>query len=197
MTPKRTAFELMTPDPVSRWCRFAGDRGGSVLSELAFTLPILVAILIGGVEIGRYMIIHQKLSRLIDSTSDLVAQKKTLSTADLDDVFESAEYVLDPFALGPDGVIFISSVTALPGESPQVDWQYSGAGSGQATSMVGNPGETANLPEGFFLDDGENVIIAEIFYDYRPEIFEKFTSPTTIYYRVFDRPRFGPLTQLQ
>lgn len=165
--------------------------------ELAFTIPILAGILVGGVEIGRYLMIHQKLSRLVDSTNDLVAQKRTLSTADLDDIFASAEYVLDPFELGPDGVIFISSVTAVPDESPAVDWQYSGAGSGQASSLVGDPGETANLPQGFIMDDGENVVIAEIFYDYRPEIFERFTSPKTIYYRVIDRPRFGPLSQLQ
>ncbi len=165
--------------------------------ELAFTIPILAGILVGGVEIGRYLIIHQKLSRLVDSTNDLVAQKRTLSIADLDDIFESAEYVLEPFELGPDGVIFISSVTAVPDESPQVDWQRSGAGSRQATSLVGDPGETANLPQGFIMDDGENVIIAEIFYDYRPEIFERFTSPKTIYYRVLDRPRFGSLSQLQ
>ncbi|MCZ6770413.1 MAG: pilus assembly protein [Proteobacteria bacterium] len=197
IAPKRIPFARIARNLISRWRSFAGDRGGSVFVELAFTIPILAGILVGGVEIGRYLMIHQKLSRLVDSTNDLVAQKRTLSTADLDDIFASAEYVLDPFELGPDGVIFISSVTAVPDESPAVDWQYSGAGSGQASSLVGDPGETANLPQGFIMDDGENVVIAEIFYDYRPEIFERFTSPKTIYYRVIDRPRFGPLSQLQ
>ena len=196
IAPKRIPCVPTIRDLVSRWRCFAGDRRGSVFMELALTIPILVGILVGGVEVGRYLMIHQKLSRLVDSTNDLVAQKRTVSIEDLDDVFEAAEYVLDPFELGPDGVIIITSVTAAPDESPKVDWQYEGAGSGQATSVVGNPGETANLPDGFFLEDGENVIIGEIFYDYRPEIFERFTSPKPIYYRVIDRPRFGPLTQL-
>lgn len=180
----------------SRRRGFLGDRRGSVFSELALVLPILVAILMGGVEVGRYLMIHQKLSRLVDTTTDLVAQKKSLSTQDLEDVLKSAQYVLEPFELGSDGIIFISSVTAPPGDSPKVDWQHSGAGSGSATSAIGDPGETPNLPSGFVLDDGENVIIGEIFFDYRPQIFEMFTSPKQIYYRVIDRPRFGPLTQL-
>ena len=180
----------------SLWRSFAANRRGSVFVELAFMVPILGAILVGGVEIGRYMMIHQKLSRLADSTSDLVAQKKTLTTADLDDVFESASYLLDPFEMGSDGVIFITSVTAPPGEDPLVDWQVSGAGYGSATSTVGGPGDTASLPTGFVMDDNENIIIAEVFYDYSPAIFEKFTSPRTIYYRVLDRPRFGALSEL-
>jgi hypothetical protein len=193
---KRLPSAPGVPDRAPFWRRFTGERGGSVFSELALVMPILVAILMGGVEVGRYLMIHQKLSRLVDTTTDLVAQKKTLSTQDLDDVFKSAEYVLDPFELGPDGVIFITSVTAPTSETPKVDWQYSGAGSGVAASLVGDPGETPNLPDGFSLDDGENVIIGEIFFDYRPQIFELFTAPRQIYYRVIDRPRFGPLTQL-
>lgn len=196
MAAVRRSWAAKVRELASPWRKFAGDGKGSVLSELALVMPILVAILMGGVEVGRYLMIHQKLSRLVDTTTDLVTQKRTLSTQDLDDVFKSAEYVLDPFELGPDGVIVITSVTAPPNQSPKVDWQYSGAGSGGATSLVGNPGETPNLPVGFTLDDGENVIIGEIFYDYRPQIFEVFTSPKQIYYRVIDRPRFGPLTQL-
>lgn len=181
---------------LARWRAFRGEREGAILVELAFIMPILVAILIGGVEVGRYLMIHQKLSRLADSTSDLVAQKKTLNTDDLDDIFESAAYMLDPIELGPDGVVFISSVTAPPGESPLVDWQVSGAGDGSASSTLGDPGDPATLPSGFALDDGENIIIAEVFYDYSPAILEQFTSPRTIYYRVLDRPRFGALSQL-
>jgi TadE-like protein len=196
MAPNRSPRAAKTRNLASLWRRFAGDGKGSVLSELALVMPILVAILMGGVEVGRYLMIHQKLSRLVDTTTDLVAQKKTLTSQDLDDVFKSAEYVLDPFELGPDGVIFITSVTAPTSQNPKVDWQYSGAGSSGAISMVGIPGETPNLPDGFTLDDGENVIIGEIFYDYRPQIFEVFTSPKQLYYRVIDRPRFGPLTQL-
>ncbi len=196
MASVRRSWAAKVRDLASPWRNFAGDGKGSVLSELALVMPILVAILMGGVEVGRYLMIHQKLSRLVDTTTDLVAQKRTLSTQDLNDVFKSAEYVLDPFELGPDGVIIITSVTAPPNQNPRVDWQYSGAGSSGATSQIGNPGETPNLPVGFTLDDGENVIIGEIFYDYRPQIFEVFTSPKQIYYRVIDRPRFGPLTQL-
>lgn len=196
MAPIRRSRAAKGRDLASPWRRFADDGKGSVLSELALVMPILVAILMGGVEVGRYLMIHQKLSRLVDTTTDLVAQKRTLSTQDLDDVFKSAEYVLDPFELGPDGVILITSVTAPTSQNPKVDWQYSGAGSSGATSQIGNPGETPTLPDGFTLDDGENVIIGEIFYDYRPQIFEVFTSPKQIYYRVIDRPRFGPLTQL-
>ena len=64
-------------------------------------------------------------------------------------------------------------------------------------SAVGSPGGAATLPAGFLVRDGENAIIAEVFFNYSPLLQTAFLSDSQIYHRSFFRPRFGSLSQLQ
>lgn len=173
------------------------DKSGASLIELAFAMPILVTLLLGGVEIARYVLLHQKLDRVSSSISDLVSQAETISIGDLQNIFDAAQFVAKPFNLPAEGTVIVSSISnPLGGQDSRVNWQESGGGSITANSQIGTPGSSVTLPTGFTLADGQTIIIAEVFYDYVPWILGDFTGANKIYYRALFRPRYGGLTTL-
>ena len=177
--------------------RFRSERDGAILIEMAFAMPVLLSLLLGGVEIARYVLLHQKLDRVASSIADLVSQSETVSAADLQNIFDAAKYVAKPFELASDGTVVVSSVTnPLGSANATVNWQRSGAGTGTATSRVGTEGGAASLPTGFTLADGQTIIVAEVFFDYQPWILGDGTSPSQLYQRALFRPRYGGLTIL-
>ncbi len=182
---------------VHRLRKLLGDRSGSILIELAVAMPILTTITLGGIEVSRLVLINQKLDRVAASTSDLVAQAETISATDISNLFEAAKFVIKPFELADRGVVIVSSVSAIDGNPPQVNWQQSGGGALAAASAVGSPGGAATLPPGFTIISGDNVIIAEVFYDYVPWPISGVTSATRLYHQALFRPRFGALNALQ
>ena len=171
---------------------------GAAMIELGFAMPILITLLLGGVEIARYVLLHQKLDRVASSIADLVSQSETVSVADLQNIFDAARFVAKPFDLPAGGTVIVSSVSnPLGSPATKVNWQQSGAGSIPATSEVGSPGGAATLPNGFSVADGQSIIIAEVFYDYTPWVLGDFTGASRIYHRALFRPRYGGLTMLQ
>ena len=97
------------------------DRGG-VMIEFGFAMPVLVLLMLGGVELGRYVLLHQKLDRTAMTVSDLVARVQTVTTAEVDTIFTAANLVMEPFTMGTQGAVVISSVKEDSG-SPKVIWQ--------------------------------------------------------------------------
>lgn len=182
---------------VRRLRKLLGDRSGSILIELAVAMPVLTLIALGGIEISRFVLLNQKLDRVAASISDLVAQSETISTTDISNLFEAAKFVIKPFELADGGVVIISSVSASDGNPPLVNWQQTGGGALVVASAVGSPGGNATLPPGFTIISGDNVIIAEVFYDYVPWPISGVTSSARLYHRALFRPRFGSLNALQ
>ncbi len=176
--------------------RFRQDRRGVILVEFALAMPVFVIMILGGVEVARYVLLQQKLNGVASTMADLVAQTETLSEAELTTLFTAVDFVAQPFELGANGVVIVSSVGATNGDPPRINWQRSGAGSLTATSQIGAEGDTPNLPADFVIRDGESVIIAEVFFEFTPFIGEQFVPPRQVYHRAMLRPRFGTLETL-
>lgn len=180
--------------------RFGRDSRGAVLAEFAMAFPILVTMTLGGVEIGRYVLLQQKLNSVAVETADLVAQTNStaITTADLDNIFMAVSHVMTPFALDTNGVVIVTSVSKSNGGPITVNWQRSGGGTGAGTSQIGMPGGSATLPAGFVVRDGEAVIVSEVFYNYQP-MFSMSWIPipaSALYNEALYRPRFGTLSTL-
>ena len=162
---------------------------GSVLAEAAIIMPFLLTIIIGAVETGRYVNIHQKLDRAAVTLSDLVARSTTLTEAQIQDIFFATAAIMSPYQMATSGRAYISSVTKSPGQAPRVTWQRTGGGSLAASSHIGTSGGNATLPSGFTLQDNESVIIAEVMYTYNPIFVSDDFLPTQFYERALFRPR--------
>lgn len=176
---------------------FARDRRGSVLMELAIGLPILVMILLGCFEAARFALLDQKLARVAASTADLVAQADGITEGQITDLFSAADDSAAPFDLAGTGRVIISSITKPTTADPTVAWQRTSSGTVAATSALGTTGQTATLPAGLTLRQGENVIVAEVFYNYTPVFLgaTEFTS-ASLYQVSYNRPRIINLTQV-
>ncbi len=175
---------------------FLKDRKGSVLAEFGMLMPVLTLLFLSGVEVGRFALLQQKLSRTAVSLSDLIAQTDgTISLTQVANLYESVSYVLRPFDLTTDGVVIVSSVSQTGG-TPTVDWQCIGAGALPVVSQLGTAGATASLPAGFTMLDGQSVIIAEVAYNYAPFVTPDLIGNTLLRHHAMFRPRFGSLKSL-
>lgn len=176
--------------------RFRRSERGAIAAEFAISITVIIALLTGGVEFGRYVLVRQKLDRAATTASDLVARAETMSTDQLTNVFNSTQEVMTPYEFGPNGVVIISMVTQTNGVD-EIVWQRSGGGTMTKASVVGTEGNAATLPSGFILRDGESVVVAEVHYRYIPMILEPFFGNTEIYHIAYFRPRFGASVPLE
>ena len=176
--------------------RLLKHEDGSILVETAFVMPILILMLLGTVEVGRYLLAHQKLERAAASVADLVSQSPdTVSMAEIMTLFGIVPHITSPYDVEASGRVILTSVTRQ-GEpmTTRVSWQVDGMGTLPVSSQIGAPGEIADLPGGFQLLDGETVIIAEAWYDYEAYFLEDIDPTGPIYHRALYRPRLSSLS---
>lgn len=164
------------------------NRGG-VMIEFGFAMPLLILLMLGGVELGRYVLLHQKLDRTAMTVSDLVARVTSVSVDEIDTIFTAADLVMAPFDLSDRGLVIISSVEEDSG-TPKVKWQRSGAGTLTVTSEIGAQGANATLSDASLVTSGEGVIIGETYFEYSPWFINLIPSTTIRHVAIF-RPRLS------
>lgn len=169
------------------------DEHGVAAVEFALALPMLAAMFLGGFEVNRYILVHQKVEKVTYTVADVVAQSQSVTESQLDQIFVAAEEIMRPYDFGDDGVVIVTSVSKSGTETSKVRWRYSGGGSLSRNSEVGAVGGTASLPGGLTLNAGDNVIIAEVYYRYHPVLEGTAVSESDIYKTAIFKPRLGAL----
>ncbi|CAA7615354.1 TadE/TadG family type IV pilus assembly protein [Magnetospirillum sp. UT-4] len=175
--------------------RHKGD-AGTALVEFAIVLPVLVILLLAGLQFASLILLTQKVQRLAATLGDLVAQAETLSQAQLDALFAAGRHVLLPFDHQSDGRTIVTAVGRSGGGPALVLWQHGDSGALAATSGIGSPGGAAVLPTGFELRADETVIVSEVFHAFRSDLASAIPVPPVVYEQGFYRPRLGSLTRL-
>ncbi len=171
------------------------DRG-IALVELALTLPVLIILVSGAIEMSRYIWINHKILRLTSEISDLVTQSQSMSVTEIDVIFEAAGYIIHPFDLETNGVIIVSSVSGTGEDPPQVNWRQCGAGNLSAVGVVGAEGTDAAIPNGLAVDPLDNIIIAEVYYDYKPLMFDNIIGDIQLSRVAIHTPRIKALISI-
>jgi Flp pilus assembly pilin Flp len=175
------------------------DKSGVAAIEFALLLPFLAVLFIGCLEVTFKIWSTQKAEKLAVTLADVIAQSQEVTVADLQSLVTSIDKIMEPFPFGDDGIVIISSVYLPQPEEdeelgdPIVNWQYK-KGSLSALSKVGSENSTATLPDGFELNERENVIVAEVFYEYTPIAPGVMFDDVVVYRRAFFKPRLGALT---
>lgn len=178
------------------WRQLHADRRGGVMLEFAFAMPILVGLLMGGVEFARFALVNQKMERVTSFVGDFVARAEALDENDFDDYFAAADQIGRPFDLFDGGNIIVTSVTG-EATGPEVLWQQIGAGSVTEASLVGVPGDPAVLPENFNVDEGEGLVVTEVYFDYEPFLLPMMIPAQRLYYQAIYRPRTTAILAMQ
>lgn len=120
--------------------RFRRAQEGLAYLEFAVCLPFLLALMMGSIEVGRYIIIAQKVEKTAITISDVIAQGTTITTETLDNIIFASSQVMSPYAMGASGYVIISSVkqtgTSSASNPPRVDWQYNSSGTNGSWSKT-------------------------------------------------------------
>ena len=169
---------------------------GIAMVEFAMCLPIFMIMLAGVIEMSRYIWIHHKIIRLTSEISDLVTQSPSMSVTEMDVLFSAADYIIKPFDLQTNGVIIVSSVSGTGEDPPKVNWRQCGAGNLSAAGVVGVEGADANVPNGLVVDPLDNIIIAEVYYDYEPLIFDTVIDSKQLSRIAIYSPRISSLISI-
>ena len=179
-----------------RWDRMRNAaRRGLAATEFALTLPIWVTMLLGASDGAYCMLINEKADRIAYSVTDIVSQYQTITIANLQDIVQASSQLMQPFPFTNKGVVIITSVYQPSGGSPTICWQYTGGGTLSKTSQIGSSGGRATLPNGLTLNDNDNVIISEVYYNFTPMFINAgLLSANTVYRVAIYKPRLSPLT---
>lgn len=178
--------------------RYQGQRHaerGLAALEFALTLPIWLTIILGVCDGTYYLLVNEKVDRIAYTISDIVTQyQDPMTKAILNDTTSAAGQLMSPYIFAANGIVIVSSVYKQTGQNPVVKWQYLGGGSMVQSSKVGTTGGTATLPNGLTMNDGDCVIVTEVYYKFSPMFVSDSLFPSANIYQVaMYKPRLGPL----
>ncbi|MBL4789634.1 MAG: pilus assembly protein [Kordiimonadaceae bacterium] len=175
--------------------RLAADEEGSILTELALSMPIYIGLLTGVVEVGNYLLLNLKVQHTVVTIADLVTRDEAITEAVITDIFQVIPHIMAPYSTGVDTVTIITSISQTEDEQATIFWQRSGGGTLNEGSEFGLEGEVANLTNIITMRDNETVLATEVYYRYEPLIFN-FLPSQTIRRVSYFRPRIGSLQEI-
>jgi Flp pilus assembly protein TadG len=163
--------------------------------EFALTAPVLVAMLIGMIDVGNFLLMAERVDRISFTVTDMVTQSESVSKADLATILLAADQLMNPYDFTSDGVVIISSLYKDTTGKTTILWQYAGGGGLARTSKLGVVGAVPNLPTALTLNTGDNVIVAEVYYAFTPLFLNAgILSATDLYHAAYFKPRLSQLT---
>ncbi len=78
--------------------RLASDRRGVSAVEFVLIFPLLVGLLAGTVDFGQALMVSRKMDQIVGTLGDMVSQKSTWTTTDLDAIITGSAVIIQPFA---------------------------------------------------------------------------------------------------
>jgi hypothetical protein len=168
---------------ISRIRRVKDDSEGIALVEFAFSLPILLALIFGGLETANYALAHLRVSQIAMTVADNAGRvDTTIDEANIYEVFAGAGLVGESLDFMANGRVVLSSLepNGLSGsdEGQMINWQRCAGQLTSATPAYGleDKGRTnGSLPSGMgeagnriTAADGTAVMFVEVTYTYQP-----------------------------
>jgi hypothetical protein len=163
---------------------------GMALTEFAFSLPIFITLLFGGLEIINLVMAHMRISQIAITVADNAGRARSgIDEADIYEVFAGATQVGSGMDFATNGRVVLSSLQPnglTDGNAGQmINWQRC-YGSLSVTPRYGlqDKGRTdASLASGMGPDggrikaaDGTAVMFAEVSYHYTPQILPSIVA---------------------
>lgn len=177
--------------------RLRAARRGTIPVEMALVTPVLLTMLLGIVDVGWFAVSRHKISRVAATLADLTSRGETVSEAQIADMFAAGGSVANPFEFRTEGRAIVSSLVNPTGASTTIAWQRLSPTGIDVASHVGSEGGAPTLPDGFAVQAGENIIVAETFFRFQPIVGMVIRGEQSIYATAFQRPRLGTLDQIQ
>lgn len=166
----------MTNFPFTK--RLMCETSGVALIEFALSLPVILSMGLGGLELANYAIATERVSQIAMTAADNAARvRSSIDEQDVNEVMAGAKFVGSKINFAQNGRIILSSLEENAGKTGQwIRWQRC-AGAKSATSSFGvqDAGKNdSSLPgmgptgKKIAAVSGTAVIFVEVFYDYQP-----------------------------
>lgn len=163
-------------DKLNELIRGGANQGarGMAVTEFALMLPIMMFIVITGMELVNQALARQQLSRMVSSAADLSARyRKRIDETDINKLIYGINLSNTLPEFDARGKVIISSVMTNAAKTGlQIAWQRC-EGSLPVASKYGKQGDGATgssitTIDGLNVLENENLLVAEIYYDYQP-----------------------------
>jgi hypothetical protein len=195
------------------------DNQGLAMLEFALVLPILLIMVLGGIEICRMVLFNQKIDNATSGVADAITRLDydDVPCSELDYHYNLLDRMVQPFDL--EGSMVVSAIEAsYPNENNQdnsrplrqiVTWQWTSGGDASRIGTEGGRAQGAEWPLVFRRspNDGgmysrDRIIAVEVFSTYRTiipgiEHFLNIDAVTQVYKKAFYRARFGNMSDLE
>lgn len=205
--------------------RYTTSQRGAALLEFALTMPVLLVMLLGGIEVTRMMLFHQKMDNATSAIGDVITRLDYEAVpcgggSGLRNMRQNMLVeMMRPYDFEDnDGAMIVSAVEASYRDPNNADddtptrqrvlWQWN---PDSETSRIGMPNADATgsawpavfarSPNNGGMFDGDRVIIVETFYTYEtivPGVGTLLNIPQVmdVYKNAFYRARFGNMNEL-
>ncbi len=185
--------------------RTVRNESGLAGVEFALILPLMLALFFGVYETSQALTARADVVNLTSAAADLVAQESTATAADINNVYNAAGAILDPYpragALGPSiritsiiddgkGVKDPTTGVTPPHTSGKVDWVCT-----QPASAIGSLGaaqaknDAVDFAPNAIMMAGGSVIRVEVAYEYNSPTTQSITGPIVMKSTFFTKPR--------
>lgn len=168
-------------NPLRTLHRFLRNRDGVSAVEFALLAPVMIVMYFGLAELSQGFMAQRRVEHTAATIADLTAQARSVSSADLNDIFTIGKLVMKPFTTT--GMTQrITSVTMTSGVA-KVDWSV---GNGGITALA--TGSTVSLPANL-IANGESVIMSQVSYTYHSPADHVMPSAVVFNQTYYLRPR--------
>lgn len=170
-----------------------------VLIEFALALPLLLLLLVGTIEISRYLLFQEKLKSAATQMLDIITQGTSNVSADgLNEVFSVLPQMLLPYSANNAQVVVTQIVRPPDVNGKECKavalWQY-----GPATSRIAaGEGDVADVKD-IWVTAGDNLMSLEVTAEYIPLLDTSLTREllggvTGLYTASYGHTRYGAFT---
>jgi Flp pilus assembly protein TadG len=163
--------------------RLAADRSAVSAVEFAILLPIMLVMFFGTDEFGEAITIDRKVGHVASALGDLVAQSKSLSEADMQNILDASASIITPYDTGKLSIV-VSQVKIDAKGKATVDWSQAR----NTTPLAKKAAVT--LPAGVN-EPSTYLIMTETHYDYKPAVGYVLTGSLDLKGQFYLRPRLS------
>lgn len=168
----------------SRTCRrLVGDQRGVSAVEFALILPIMLLLLFGGVELGDALTIDRKVTHVTSTLSDLVAQSKSITDADMTNIFNAATSIMTPYP-ATSLKMKVSGITIDANSKATVAWGYA------KNDTALSKGAAVTVPAAL-LQASTFLVFTEVHYPYTPDVGYVMMGTFDLNDKFYLRPRLS------
>jgi len=158
MRPKSRSITFLS------WLRnFRGDHRGVAAVEFAIVLPFMLALYIGGIELGDAMAIEVKVTDTAHILADITSQNTSINNATMTAILGASSQTIAPYSAS-NLVVTVSEVSTDASGVATVTW---------SDSLQGTPrpvGQSITLPSSLAGQANISLILGEVSYSYTPQL---------------------------